>query len=68
MHTTILLLGCIFGFGTALFTYFSMGFGLLVAISIWAASGPVTILLLAALYLLRGDTEFQDEQLQPEIA
>lgn len=65
---TIMLMGCILGFGTALFAYFGLSAGLFLSISIWAASGPISILLLLAFAAARQSSVPSTTTRQPETA
>ena len=54
MQVAAILMGCLLGFGAGVFAYLGLGLGLFMSISIWAASGPLTVLLLAGLSGLSG--------------
>ena len=54
MQVAAILMGCILGFGAGVFAFVGLGLGLFMSLSIWAASGPLSVLLLAGLSGLSG--------------
>jgi hypothetical protein len=68
MNNSVVLMGALLGFGSGVFAYTVLGFGLFLSISIWAASGPISVLLLGAVYMMRADQMERANPSQPEVA
>ena len=65
MSALLLIAGCVLGFIGGTIAYFGFDAGALVALGIWAASGPVSLILLS---LLRSTRSVDNTRRQTEIA